>query len=148
MKFLTKFLQLRFVPSSIDLALLLLRLWIGGSMLMLHGWSKLTAFSTVAPNFPDPLGVGSTMSLALTVLAEVLGSLLIIVGLFTRLGALLGGIAMAVAFFLVKGGQLTGASNGELAFIFLAAYATLFLSGGGRYALDMKIAASSAPKSV
>jgi putative oxidoreductase len=55
---------------------------------------------------------------------------------------------MAVAFFLVKGGQLTGASNGELAFIFLAAYATLFLSGGGRYALDMKIAAASAPKSV
>jgi putative oxidoreductase len=148
MKFLTKLLQLRFVPSSIDLALLLLRLWIGGSMLVLHGWTKLTGFSAMAPNFPDPLGVGSTSSLALTVVAEVAASVLLILGLFTRLAALLGGITMAVAFFLVKGGQLTGANNGELAFIFLAAYAALFLAGGGRHALDMKIAAASAPKSV
>jgi putative oxidoreductase len=148
MKILTKTLQLRFVPSSIDFALLVLRVWIGGSMLALHGWAKLVGFAEQAPGFVDPFGLGPKVSFLLVVLAEAVASVLIILGLFTRLGALLGGVTMAVAFFIAHGGQLSGAGSGELAFIYLAAYTALFLAGGGRYAMDMKIAAAAAPKSM
>jgi putative oxidoreductase len=148
MKILTKALQLRFVPSSIDLALLVLRLWIGLSMLALHGWAKFVGFAEQSTGFMDPFGLGPKATFALAVLAEAVGSVLIVLGLFTRVSALMGGAAMAVAFFIAHNGKLSGAGNGELAFIYLAAYVTLFLAGGGRYAVDMRIAAAAAPKSV
>jgi uncharacterized membrane protein YphA (DoxX/SURF4 family) len=55
---------------------------------------------------------------------------------------------MAVAFFLSHQAQLSGAQSGEMAFLYLGAYAALFLTGGGRFALDMRIARASLPKSV
>jgi len=148
MKILIKFLQLRFVPASIDLALLVLRIWVGASMLLLHGWSKLTTFAEKAPGFMDPFGIGPQASYALAVFGEVGGSLMLILGLFTRLGALMGAITMSVAFFIAHGSKLSGEGSGELAFIYLAAYVTLFLAGGGRYAVDMRLAANAAPKSM
>lgn len=117
-------------------------------MLTLHGWAKLVGFAEQSAGFVDPFGIGPKASFALAVLAEAIGSVLIILGLFTRLGALLGGVTMSVAFFIAHGGKLSGAGNGETAFIYLAAYTTLFLAGGGRYAVDMKLAAAAAPKSV
>jgi putative oxidoreductase len=148
MKLLTKFLQLRFVPSSLDLGLLALRLWVGASMLLLHGWPKLASFAEKAPSFLDPFGIGPQASYTLALVGEVGGSLLLILGLFTRLGALLGAVTMSVAFFIAHGGQLSGPGSGETAFIYLAAYVTLFLTGGGRFAMDMKLAANAAPKSM
>lgn len=138
-----KFLQLRFIPASIDLALLVLRVWIGGAMLLLHGWPKLVAFQQNVATFSDPLGIGPHASYILVVLAEAVASVLLILGLFTRLGAVLGGVAMAVAFFLAHGGKLSGTGNGEVAFLYLGAYVTLFLAGGGFFSVDMKLAAKS-----
>jgi putative oxidoreductase len=136
-----KFLQLRFIPASVDLALLVLRISTGASMLLLHGWPKLVAFGTKAATFADPLGIGPQASYVLAVLGEAGGSLLLIFGLFTRLGAVLSGMTMAVAFFFVHGGKLSGEGSGELAFMYLGAYATLFIAGGGFFSVDMKLAA-------
>jgi putative oxidoreductase len=147
MSLLTKSLQLRFVPASIDLGLLLLRLWSGTAMLVLHGWGKLTGFPT-ATDFGDPLGIGWKTSLFLAIVGEVVGPVLLILGLFTRLGALIAGVTMAVAFFLSHGAELKGGQSGELAFIYLGTFATLFLTGGGRFAIDMRLAKNSLPKSV
>ena len=48
-----------------SLALLILRVWLGMTMLINHGVGKLTSFSEKAPDFPDPLGVGHATSLLL-----------------------------------------------------------------------------------
>jgi putative oxidoreductase len=120
------------------MALLALRLWLGLSMLLLHGWDKLTGFTQMAPQFPDPLGIGSHASLALSVLAEALCSVLLVLGLFTRLAALGLIINLGVAFWFVHGHALTGAHSGELAFVYLAGYVALFLAGGGRLSLDAR----------
>ncbi|MGC4074723.1 MAG: DoxX family protein [Nibricoccus sp.] len=134
---------MRFIPASIDLALLLLRVWVGGSMLLLHGWPKILAFQEKAATFADPLGIGPQASYTLAVLGEAGASVLLIIGLFTRLGAVLGGVTMAVAFFIAHGGKLSGTGSGELAFLYLGAYVALFLAGGGFFAVDMKLAAKS-----
>ena len=55
-----KFLHFNFLPRSADVALLLLRVWFGLSLLWLHGWGKLMNFSAMTEKFSDPLGIGKT----------------------------------------------------------------------------------------
>ena len=100
-----KELLLKLVASDrkhLDGALLFLRLFIGGMMLS-HGWAKLASFSTLSATFPDPLGVGSTLSLLLILFAEVGCSCLLIFGLMTRLAALPLMFGMLMAFFVIHG---------------------------------------------
>ncbi len=130
------FLQLRFIPRNVHIALLLLRLWLGASMFLLHGLTKLKTFSELSGKFPDPLGIGHQASLGLAVFGEVGCSILLILGLFTRLAALGMITTMSVAFFLVHNAALTGEKNGELAFIYLAGYMVLLVAGGGVFSLD------------
>ena len=122
-----KFLHLNFLPRSSDAALLTLRLWHGTSLLMLHGWGK--------------LGLGKTTSLLLAIFGEVICSVLLILGLYTRAAALGSALTMATAFWFAHGGKLKGAGNGELAFIFLGVFAALFIAGAGRFSLDAKLGA-------
>ena len=145
MKKIGSILRLEFLPSSVDCGLLALRLWVGLSMLLLHGWGKLIGYKKMAGGFPDPLRVGNELSWGLAVFGEVLCSVLLILGLYTRFAALAGAVTMSVAFFLVHKMVLRGTNSGELAFIYLATFVTIFLAGPGRFALDGK-SKSSAPK--
>jgi putative oxidoreductase len=143
MKDLLRLFFLNFIPGSRDLGLLLLRLVFGVYMLTAHGWPKLIGFAEKSEGFPDPFGIGSPISLALAVAFEVLGSICLILGVFTRFSALAGIVTMTTAFVTVHHMIFIGKGNGELAFVYLTVYLVLFLSGGGRYALDNKLGAKS-----
>jgi len=119
-----------------DVGLLVLRAWLGLSMLVLHGWPKVQGMAEKSASFPDPLGVGSAMSLNLVVFAEVLCALLLVVGLAARFALVPLVVTMAVAFFIIHGGALTGEGNGEMAFVYLAGFVALLVAGPGRYSLD------------
>ncbi len=136
-----KLLQLRFLPTSVNLALLVLRVWFALPLLTLHGWSKLTGFAERSQRFADPYGLGSPASLALVVFGEVFCSVLLVLGLCTRLAATVCGIVVATAFFYAHGGRFTGQGNGELPFMFLGAFVTLLVAGGGRFSLDARTGA-------
>ena len=69
-----------------DWSFLFVRFTVALTMLMAHGFGKLTNFSQIAPNFPNPLGLGSTLSLALVTGAEFFGAILLALGLFHPLG--------------------------------------------------------------
>jgi putative oxidoreductase len=132
-----------FFPSSdsapTNLALLVLRLWLGAAMFFNHGLDKLIHFKSVAPGFPDPLHIGHPVSLALVLLAEVAGSALLVIGLLTRLAALLLVIDLFVAFLMVHQTALSGSNSGELAFIYLSGFITLLIAGGGMISTDMVV---------
>jgi putative oxidoreductase len=136
MKTLLRLLRLEFIPASVDLGLLALRLWLGVSMLLLHGWDKLIHFQEKAGKFVDPFGIGMKASLGLTVFAEAACSALLILGLFTRFAALSLAINMAVGFSVAHKMALKGPGSGELAFIYLAGFVTLLIAGPGRFAVD------------
>jgi putative oxidoreductase len=134
-----KLLTLSFVPRCTDLGLLVLRLTLGLAMVWLHGLGKLTGFAQMSGQFPSVFGLGSSTSLVLAIVGEVVFPALIIVGLFTRFAALGTAITMAVAFFAIHGGALSGQSSGELAFLYMVGFGALIFSGAGRHSLDAKL---------
>lgn len=122
--------------TSMDFGVLLLRLGVG-AMMLAHGIPKLgMLLSGNWAAFQDPLGIGSFLSLLMCVGAEFGCSILIFLGLFTRLAALVLIINMSVALFLVLG--LSGWGTQELAAIYLLIYLTLFYTGPGKFSLDAR----------
>ncbi|HEV8541234.1 MAG TPA: DoxX family protein, partial [Verrucomicrobiae bacterium] len=113
MKKLASILRLDFLPASSDVALLVLRLWLGLSLLLLHGWTKLSTFQKMSGGFPDPLKIGHRNSLILAIVGEVVCPILVVLGLFTRFGALGSMINMSTAFFFVHKLKLSGPGSGE-----------------------------------
>lgn len=125
---------------SADLGLLILRVSIGSMMLFGHGLPKLLAFSEKAATFSDPLGVGSTASLVLAIVGEVVASALLIVGLGTRLAAVPLLITMLVAALLVHGDDPW--ARKEFALLYAVPALALIFTGPGRFALDARFVRS------
>ena len=69
---------------STNLALLILRIWLGATILLNHGISKVIGFHTLSGGFPDTLGLGHLGSLVLVIFAEVVAAGLLVVGQIGR----------------------------------------------------------------
>ncbi|MGL5233588.1 MAG: DoxX family protein, partial [Empedobacter falsenii] len=115
---------------------LLIRLAAGGFMFT-HGFGKLQKLVNGNFEFGDPIGLGSEISLGLTVFAEILCAFLVLVGLFTRLAVIPLIITMLVAVFIVHADHDFGKK--ELGLFYLINYLVIFLSGAGKYSLDKLI---------
>ena len=118
-----------------DLALLLLRLGSGGLMLT-HGIPKISMLSDSPIEFADPIGVGPTISLILTLIGEVVAPILIIIGFKTKLAAIPAMITMFVAAFVVHISDPIGTK--EKALLYLFAFLVIFLAGPGKFSIDKK----------
>jgi putative oxidoreductase len=117
-----------------SLGLLVLRAGAGVMMLAGHGWGKLMSFGTLSQKFPDPLGVTSPVSLALAIFGELVCSVLVVLGVYTRLAAIPPLITMAVAAGIHHAGDPW--ADKELAVLYALVFLALIVVGGGRYALD------------
>jgi len=137
-----------FSPSPINrnLGLLVIRLGVGLTMLVLHGYGKLVGG-------PDAWGsAGSAMAnLGITfapafwgfmaMFAEFACSILIILGVVFRPALILLGFTMFVGVVLhlnlpVASGQ-SGWSGASHALVYICAYAGLFLTGPGKFAFSL-----------
>lgn len=116
-----------------DIGWLICRLIFSGFMFM-HGYPKLIGFSKMAPHFPDPLGIGQSISLGLTVGSEFFGALFVAFGLLTRWSALTITFTMFVAAFVVHGADPW--QKQELAVLYGVVFLIFVFSGGGKYSLD------------
>ncbi|MCD9016530.1 DoxX family protein [Parachryseolinea silvisoli] len=128
--------------SYLDAALLIAR--IGLALLMFtHGIPKLGQFFSDGPiQYVDPIGLGVTLSLALTVFAEVLCSTLLLIGFATRLAAIPLIVVMLVAFFIVHAADPINVK--ELSMVYLLFYVVLAVTGSGRYSVDYLISRKQA----
>lgn len=111
----------------------ILRISFGGLMLV-HGIPKLQGFSEMKDGFPDPLGMGSQLSLISAIGAEVGCAVLLIAGLVTRVAAIPLAFTMFVAFYFVHGDDPWKAK--ELAVVYMAAYVAIAFIGPGAFSLD------------
>ncbi len=116
-----------------SIGLLIIRVVPSGMMLS-HGWSKLMGFGQMSDQFPDPIGVGSPMSLALVVFAEFFCSLAVILGIGTRVVVIPLVITMLVAAIAIHGNDPF--ANKELPLLYAAIFLPLMFAGAGRYSID------------
>jgi putative oxidoreductase len=120
----------------INLALLAGRI-ITSSMMLTHGGPKFMRLLDGNLKFGDPLGIGSEVSFVLVVFAEFFCSILILVGLGTRLASIPLLITMLVALLIAHGADPMLDHVNILAYI--ATYVILFFTGSGKYSLDYKL---------
>jgi len=121
-------------PNNVNIALLILRVVVGIFMLT-HGWGKMqTLFGSEPIQFADPMGLGATASLVLVVFAEVLCSILLIIGFATRFTAIPLLITMLVAAFIIHIND--GFGKQEFALLYGLIYLTIAIVGAGKYSLD------------
>lgn len=136
---------------GLSIGLLVLRVGTGGYLLT-HGWGKLgMLLDGQFAAMGDPIGLGSHASLVLVTLSEFLCALLVIVGLATRLAAAIVVVSMAVAAFVVHGGEpwtmesaailfMEGKAESwaskEPALLYLIPSLALVFTGAGRTSID------------
>ncbi|WP_288480708.1 DoxX family protein [uncultured Deinococcus sp.] len=124
-------------PSQADLGLLLLRL-ATGVIFVMHGYQKFF-LNTVAGTAQFFAGIGVPLpGVAAPLIAgiELIGGLLLILGLFPRVVGALLAVNMLVAILLVHvSGGFFNPNGVEFPLLLLAASATLALTGAGRYRL-------------
>jgi len=124
--------------GNTDLALLFIRVSIALLMLT-HGLPKLAMFFSDEPiTFASVFGMSQSLSLGLAVFAEVLCSILILVGLGTRFATIPVIITMAVAAFYIHAADPF--STKEMAVLYLLGFTFLLIAGGGKYSLDAVLA--------
>ena len=139
-------------PDGTAMSLLILALRIlFGVLLMSHGVQKWASYDVMSGSFPDPLGIGSQLSLVL-----VLRFLPFLVKWFVRwlscpavlsidneirwmiLTMIPMIFTMCIAFFVVHGSDPFAVK--ELAFIYLVVFILLYIAGPGKFSLDHFIA--------
>ena len=119
----------------ISLLILALRLFFG-LLFFSHGLDKMMNFNELSYSYPSVLGLGSYMTLMLSIFSEFACSLFLVAGLMVRITVIPMIAAMAVAFFDIHDGMFP---EGELSLIYLVLFIILYITGPGRYSLDYLI---------
>jgi putative oxidoreductase len=129
-----RILQIKANENYTQILLLIVRLSVAGLMIT-HGLPKLNKLLAGGEIlFADPIGLGATLTLILVVFSEFFCSVLIGIGLATRLAAIPLIITMLVAAFVTHGADPIGKK--ELALLYLIIYGVLLVAGSGKYSVD------------
>ncbi len=124
-----------FRGKGISLLILIMRV-IFGVLFFTHGLDKMMNFNELVPNYPSIIGLGSYMTLMVTIFCEFCCSLFLISGLLVRIMTIPMIIAMGVAFFDVHDAMMP---EGELALIYFIMFIVLFVTGPGRFSIEYLI---------
>jgi putative oxidoreductase len=131
-----KFFRVTVLPPYVDFAIFILR--VGIAFLMIpHGYQKFQKIINGEFGFADPIGIGEAPSLILAAFAELICSILVLLGLFTRPALFFLISTMTVVAFIVKMGQ--GLGEMEKALLYLIPFISLYIWGPGRYSFDYYI---------
>lgn len=112
-----------------------------GFLFLWHGAQKLFGIPTPIPGAVPPLiayGAGSI---------ELIGGILVMIGLFTRWAAFLASGEMAVAYWMVHGTTtlLPLQNKGELAVLYCFTFLFISTQGGGMWSIDALRSADRRP---
>lgn len=120
-----------------DIILFAVRVFIGFAMLS-HGFPKLQMLLEGGKiEFYDFIGLGPLVTLVLTVIAEFVCSIFLILGLFTRISLGFLVFTMVIAAFVVHGADPF--EKREMSLIYLCVYLLLMAFGAGKVSVDHMI---------
>ncbi len=134
-----------------DFSWALMRL-LGSAMFMTHGFSKLFGENpqVFRGGGMTTVSIGESISFAMPLdinalfiagVIEFFGGLLLAIGLWTHLMALLAAILMVMAYLTAHLAWFPTLNRGELAAMYFLMYLVLFTFGGGQFSVDTWMAA-------
>lgn len=129
-----KLLSINYSATAFNISFLFLRVVLGLTMCVNHGYGKLVHFADKKDSFVNLFGIGSTTTFALVVFAEFFCSIFVTLGLFTRFTVIPLIITMGYALFVSHHGNLF--DDGESAAMYLSGFFALLLCGPGRVSVD------------
>ncbi|MDP4128608.1 MAG: DoxX family protein [Bacteroidota bacterium] len=129
-----KLLSTAYSDNAFNFAMLVQRVVTGLMLLIAHGLLKISNFSEMSGSFFDPLRIGHRNTLILSIFAEVFCSMLLVLGLFTRLAAFVIVLDLSFAVFMYHRGQPI--KNMDLGVIYLTSVFSILLLGPGRVSVD------------
>ncbi|PIN88072.1 DoxX family protein [Candidatus Woesearchaeota archaeon CG10_big_fil_rev_8_21_14_0_10_32_24] len=99
-----------------------------GLMFFLHGWGKL--FGAKAAPLMSLFGAAGVIEFSV--------GIMLVLGLWSRLGALIAGLEMLVAYFYmhIPGGFNPLANGGEASLLFFATFLIVLYHGNGKWNLE------------
>jgi putative oxidoreductase len=120
---------MRFLARYVEICYALLRV-VAGLMFALHGAAKILGLGGQKVPLASLFGAAG--------LIELVGGLLIALGLFTSVAAFIASGEMAVAYFMVHApqGLHPVANKGELAALYCFLFLYMAARGSGRYSVD------------
>jgi putative oxidoreductase len=132
----------RYLTLNLDVALLVLRLALA-AVLLYHGLPKLMDFGTTVDNFQKMSIPAPTLTAAFAILSEVIGGVLILLGVAVDLAGILVVIDMLGAIFTVHWGSGFDFTKGgwEHPFTVLAMALALAFAGPGDYSVGSGLGA-------
>jgi putative oxidoreductase len=129
-----KLISTTYSDNAFNFAMLLQRVVVGLMLLIAHGLPKISNFNEMSRTFFDPFQIGHRNTLLLSIFAEVFCSMLLVLGLFTRIAAFIIVLNLSCAVFLYHKGQPL--RNVELGIIYLTSVFSILLLGPGRVSVD------------
>jgi putative oxidoreductase len=136
------FLSVKSHDLVTDLGLVVLRVGVFIPLFIKHGWEKVypPSFWELATAFPDPAHIGHVHSLIVALISDAICSILLVLGLGTRLAGAYIFVTLSIAWsfthhfvFLGKGLE---PKHGELIVLYITTSLTLALLGPGKFSLD------------
>lgn len=124
-------------PRLTDAGLLFMRVAAALLLLCVHGLPKLLNWSAELQRIEDPFGIGPDLTLGMAVFAEVLCPLLLILGIGARLACLPVLAVLLVALVVVHPDWTL--EQGQFAWLLLALYGGLAITGPGGFSLAARI---------
>lgn len=124
---------------QLSFGLLLLRLGGGALLIYGHAWQNLRMLWTGHIVFPDPFGIGTDMSWAIAMFAQVVCPIFVMLGVLTRATALPPMLAMLLVQALL--GPAIPWSERSVLFLHALPFLVLTFTGAGGYSFDAKVVA-------
>lgn len=118
---------------DIDVAILFLRLFTGG-IVLLHNIGKLQDYNEIIDSYPALLFNSPQVTFAVFSILECLFAVMIIMGIKMRFAAFIMSLGMFLSIFTALATKNMTAS--VLQFVYMGIYIFFVLSGSGRYAFD------------
>lgn len=112
----------------LDWAVLYMRLF-AGAMMLFHNIGKVQSYNEIIDSYPSVLFMSGAAVFVFITAAEVLLAVLIMMGLWVRMAALI--LSLGIFMRFVWGGFEPGEQ-----FVWLGVYVFFIVSGGGLYAFD------------
>lgn len=123
----------RYSTGAFNFGILLLRLGVG-ILMAHHGYQKLSNFNQFSQHMPNLFGMGTSTTTGLVIFAEFFCSILLVLGLLTRLATI--PLIILACYILFKINNADVFEKGETITLYLTGFLVLLFTGPGRISID------------